>query len=162
MKVTEEEFRRAAGRFATGVTVVTIPKRDGEVHGMTANAFSSVSLDPLLVLVCIDHRAQTLPLLQAQGCFGVNVLSEDQRAAADFYAQAEKNDAEAERFGIRFRFTENGTPVLEGCLAHLDCRVVSTVEAGDHTIFIGEVQGVAARDGQPLLFFGGEYCTVGP
>ena len=88
MTVTKEEFRKALGRFATGVTVITVTKDNGAVHGVTVNAFASVSLDPPLVLVCMDHRSHTLPLLHARKRFGVNVLAEGQRAIAEYYARS--------------------------------------------------------------------------
>jgi len=149
------------GCFATGVTIITVDL-DGEVHGMTANAFASVSLDPLLVLVCVDHSTRTHEHLHAKKRFGINVLSEDQRAVSEYYARPERTpeDAEAEA-GARFDRTEHGTPMLHGALAYLECRLHSAQAAGDHTIFIAEVEDVVVRDGQPLLFFGGEYRKVG-
>ncbi len=161
MTVTKEEFRKALGRFATGVTVITVTKDNGAVHGVTVNAFASVSLDPPLVLVCIDHRSRTLPLLHARKRFGVNVLTEDQRAIAEYYARAEKNPEETRDLGVRFANSEGGAPKLEGCLAYLSCHVVSTQEAGDHTVFIAQVVQAFVREGQPLLFSAGKYGTLG-
>ena len=157
MAVSKEEFRKTLGRFATGVTVITVAAGDERVHGMTANAFTAVSLEPLLVLVCIDHRARTHPLVQARKRFGVNVLGEGQQALADYYARADQDHETAHRLGARYWYTERGTPLLEGCLARLECRVVSVYEEGDHTIFIGAVEHVDGRDGRPLLFYAGRY-----
>ncbi|MBI4307924.1 MAG: flavin reductase family protein [Chloroflexi bacterium] len=157
MAVSKEEFRKAVGCFATGVTVITIAAGEGRVHGMTANAFTSVSLEPLLVLVCVDHHARTHPLVHAHKRFGTNVLAEDQQALADYYAHTAQDHESAHRLGARYWYTERGTPMLEGCLAHLECRVVSAHDEGDHTIFIGEVEHVDAREGRPLLFYAGRY-----
>lgn len=162
MTVNQAEFRKALGSFATGVTVITVD-RDGEVHGMTANAFTSVSLDPLLVLVCVDHKARTHAHLHAKQRFGVNILSDNQRTVSDYYARtvAEHEHAEAEA-GARFDRTAHGTPVLHGALAYLECRLHSAQDAGDHTIFIAEVEEVVVREGDPLLYFRGQYREIGP
>jgi flavin reductase (DIM6/NTAB) family NADH-FMN oxidoreductase RutF len=127
---------------------------------MTANAFTSVSLDPLLVLVCVDHRAQTHAHLHARKRFGVNVLAEDQRTISEHYARADRNHERAEA-GARFERTPHGTPVLRGALAYLECRLHTAQDAGDHTIFIAEVEDVVVREGKPLLYFQGKYRTLG-
>jgi flavin reductase (DIM6/NTAB) family NADH-FMN oxidoreductase RutF len=161
MGVTQAEFRRAMGSFATGVTVITVDC-DGEVHGMTANAFTSVSLDPLLVLVCVDHRARTHAHLHAKKRFGVNILAENQRAISQYYADPSPTHQHAEReAGARFDRTRHGTPVLHGALAYLECRLHTAQDAGDHTIFIAEVEDVVVRQGNPLVYFRGEYRSVG-
>jgi flavin reductase (DIM6/NTAB) family NADH-FMN oxidoreductase RutF len=161
MGVTQSEFRRAMGSFATGVTVITVDC-EGEVHGMTANAFTSVSLDPLLVLVCVDHRAQTHTHLHARKRFGVNVLAENQRAVSEYYALPSPTLEHAEgEAGARFDRTQHGTPVLHGALAYLECRLHTAQDAGDHTIFIAEVEDVVVREGDPLLYFRGEYRKIG-
>jgi flavin reductase (DIM6/NTAB) family NADH-FMN oxidoreductase RutF len=155
------EFRRAMGGFATGVTIITLDL-DGEIHGMTANAFTSVSLDPLLVLVCVDHNARTHAHLHSKKRFGINVLSEDQRAISEYYARpARTHERAEEEAGARFDRTGHGTPMLHGALAYLECRLHSAEEAGDHTIFIAEVEDVVVREGEPLLFFRGKYRRVG-
>jgi len=162
MSVAPAEFRRALGCFATGVTIITLDD-DGEVHGMTANAFTSVSLDPPLVLVCVDHKARTHAHLHARKRFGVNVLAEGQRALSDYYARAERSHQEAEKeVGATFDRTAKGTPVLHNALAYLECRLHTVHEAGDHSIFIAEVEEVVVREGDPLLFFRGKYRSIGP
>ncbi|HZQ95585.1 MAG TPA: flavin reductase family protein [Candidatus Sulfotelmatobacter sp.] len=159
--LTAAEFRKAMGCFATGVTIITVDL-EGEVHGMTANAFASVSLDPMLVLVCVDHSTRTHAHLQAKKRFGVNVLCEDQRAISEYYARPERTHEKAEsEAGARFDRTRHGTPVLHGSLAYLECRLHSAETAGDHTIFIAEVEEVLVQEGQPLLFFRGRYRKVG-
>ena len=161
MALDQETFRNAMSCFATGVTVITVDY-EGEVQGMTANAFSSVSLDPLLVLVCVDQRARTHAHLHARKRFGINVLSENQRAISEHYAQPDRDPARAEEeAGARFDRTPHGTPVLHGALAYLECRLQSSRDAGDHTIFIAEVEDVVVRGGRPLLYFQGQYRTIG-
>jgi flavin reductase (DIM6/NTAB) family NADH-FMN oxidoreductase RutF len=161
MGLNPAEFRRAMGCFATGVTIVTVDL-DGEVHGMTANAFASVSLDPMLVLVCVDHTTRTHAHLHAKKRFGINVLCEEQRAISEYYARPERTHEHAEQeAGARFERTRQGTPMLQGSLAYLECRLHSAEVAGDHTIFIAEVEDVVVREGEPLLFFRGKYRKVG-
>src|ERR1700679_574757 len=122
MGVTQAEFRKAMGSFATGVTVITVDY-EGEVHGMTANAFASVSLNPLLVLVCVDQRARTHTHLHARKRFGMNVLAENQQTVSEYYADPNPDHRHAEReAGARFDRTQHGTPVLRGSLAYLECR----------------------------------------
>jgi flavin reductase (DIM6/NTAB) family NADH-FMN oxidoreductase RutF len=161
MSLDAAEFRKAMGCFATGVTIITLDL-EGEVHGMTANAFASVSLDPMLVLVCVDHRAATHAHLQAKKRFGINVLCEDQRVISEYYARHERTHERAEQeAGARFDRTAQGTPMLRGALAYLECRLHSAQDAGDHTIFIAEVEDAVVREGQPLIFFRGKYRGVG-
>src|SRR5499425_3405219 len=161
MSVTQADFRKALGCFATGITVITVDY-EGEVHGMTANAFASVSLDPMLVLVCVDQKARTHAHLHAKKRFGVNVLAEDQRKISEYYARpARTHDRAAEEAGARFERTRHGTPVLEGGLAYLECRLHTAEDAGDHTIFIAEVEEVVVREGKPLLFFASQYRKIG-
>jgi flavin reductase (DIM6/NTAB) family NADH-FMN oxidoreductase RutF len=161
MSLDAAEFRKAMGCFATGVTIITLDL-EGDVHGMTANAFASVSLDPLLVLVCVDHRAATHEHLHAKKRFGVNVLCEDQRAISEYYARPDRTHEHAEEeTGAQFDRTQHGTPMLRGALAYLECRLHSSEEAGDHTIFIAAVEDAVVRKGEPLLFFRGKYQRVG-
>lgn len=162
MNVTQGDFRRAMGCFATGVTVITVAN-DGQVEGMTANAFTSVSLDPLLVLVCVDHKARTHAHLHARKRFGINVLAEHQRKISEHYALVDRDPAHAESVaGARFDYTPQGTPILHGALAYLECRLQATQEAGDHTIFIAEVEDLVVREGKPLLYFHAGYYAIGP
>ena len=156
MSLAPSDFRKAMGCFATGVTAITVDQ-DGEVHGMTANAFCSVSLDPVLVLVCVDHRARTHAHLQNRKRFGINVLRSDQQAISEYYARSTESHQHAKNAGVSFERTAHGTPVLGGGLAYLECRLHSTQRAGDHTIFIAEVEDVVVREGEPLLFFRGRY-----
>jgi flavin reductase len=157
---TTSDFRLALGQFATGVTVVTVERGPGQVHGMTANSFTSVSLDPLLILICVDQNAQMLPLLQLQKRFGVSVLKENQQAVSEYFAQAEESTEAEKDLGIRYRWTETGIPLLQDALAHLACNVVASYVAGDHTIFIGEVESVEVSEGEPLVYLRGDYRRV--
>ena len=127
---------------------------------MTANAFTSVSLDPALILVCVDLRARTHALLKSARHFGISVLDETQQVVAQFFAQPHADPARMPELGIRFRHEANGVPYLEGCLAHLVCRRVAARRAGDHTIFIGEVEHLSCREGRPLLFYSGRYHAL--
>jgi flavin reductase (DIM6/NTAB) family NADH-FMN oxidoreductase RutF len=160
MSVTQAEFRGAMGCFATGVTIITLDD-GGQVHGMTANAFASVSLNPQLVLVCVDHHAQTHAHLHAKKRFGVNVLAENQRAISEYYSDPARTLQDFAKAGASFDRTGHGTPVLHGALAYLECRLHSAQDAGDHTIFIAEVEDVVVREGYPLLFFRGRYERIG-
>jgi flavin reductase (DIM6/NTAB) family NADH-FMN oxidoreductase RutF len=144
-------FRRTLGMFATGVTVITT--RSGEsVHGMTANAFTSVSLRPPLVLVSVDRRARLSHLLHEGVRFGVNVLDARQEALSDHFAGRAVEHAEEPRFEL-----VHDTPLVEGALAHLVARVVRSYWGGDHSLFLGQVEYAHYGEGEPLLFLGGRY-----
>jgi len=153
---TTSEFRLALGQFATGVTVVTAERAPGRVHGMTANSFTSVSLEPLLILICVNHNAQLLPMIERQKRFGINVLKDTQRAISEYFARPEEDEKIERQLGIRFRWT-GGVPLLEDALVHLACRLSGSHIAGDHTIFLGEVDSVEVFGGEPLLYLRGEY-----
>jgi len=150
-------FRQALGQFATGVTVISVEYEPGKIHGMTANAFASVSLNPLLIMICVDHRAHMLPFLHREKRFGVSVLKQHQQAISEFFAQPGLNEDSEDRLNIRFRRSPSGIPMLEDTLAQLSCRVAASYVSGDHTIFLGEVETVDFSEGQPLLFFRGRY-----
>jgi flavin reductase (DIM6/NTAB) family NADH-FMN oxidoreductase RutF len=160
MTVSPTDFRKAMGCFATGVTILTVRTDDG-VHGMTANAFTSVSLNPRLVLVCVAQTARTHAHLRTRKRFGINVLAVKQRAISEHYARASRHDRVGAAPGARFDYTKQGTPVLHGALAYLECRLQSTQDAGDHTIFIAEVEEVVIRKGKPLLYFQSAYAGLG-
>jgi len=153
MAVTQTEFRAALRLFAAGVTVVTSRDEDGQACGMTASAFASVSLEPPLILVCVDHAATAHPALARHGWFAVNVLRRDQEYLSRQFA-ASGGDKFA---GVAFREGLVGLPVLEDVLTVLECRVTSCHEAGDHTIFVGRVERVTSAGGPPLIYFQGTY-----
>ena len=162
MSDSKVEYRNALGRFATGVTVVTVSSGDGGVFGMTANSFTSVSLVPPQVLVCVGEKARTLAMLHLAGRFGVTVLGASQQPVSDYFAFGPQDPEEGVRLGVRFRTSDRGTPLLEGGLATLDCRVVAAHLSGDHTIFVGEVEDYSWAEGDPLVYFAGQYRKLGP
>lgn len=147
-------FRRTLGMFATGVTVITTRTRD-QVHGMTANAFMSVSLRPPLVLISVDRRARMSNLLHEGTRFGVNVLEAKQAGLSDHFAGRVVDEAAEPSFEL-----VHDTPLVEGALAHLIARVVRSYWGGDHSLFLGRVEYVRYGEGTPLLFHGGGYGRV--
>ena len=156
MPLDSATYRKVIGHFATGVTVVTTDV-DGRLHGMTANAVSSVSLDPLLLLVCVSKRAVSHGEMSRARAFAVNILDAGQEDLADLFARRAEPTPESLR-GIPFRRGPDGSPLLTGALAWLECATDASVEAGDHTIFLGRVTaGESRQDGQPLMYFRGGY-----
>ena len=158
--LTSLDFRRALGQFATGVTVVTVERAPGRVHGMTANSFTSVSLDPPLISVCVDQHAQLLPLLKEKRVFGINVLKEDQQNLSEFFSRTEQTESEETCLHVHFRWTKEHIPLMENVLCQVACRLKATHVAGDHTIVVGEVLYASLYSGQPLLFFRGRYTRL--
>jgi flavin reductase (DIM6/NTAB) family NADH-FMN oxidoreductase RutF len=144
------DFRNALARFATGITVVTA-LQNGKTHGMTANAFVSVSLDPPLVLVSLDNRSHMHRILPAVGRYGISVLAEDQKALSDHFAGRPIGDA-----NIRF-IDRAGTTLLDGAVAHFAVKVIRAQAAGDHTLYVGRVEYFKYRQDKPLLFYAGAY-----
>ncbi|PZX08013.1 flavin reductase (DIM6/NTAB) family NADH-FMN oxidoreductase RutF [Psychrobacillus insolitus] len=143
-------FRDAMGKFSTGVTVITT-EFENAPHGMTANAFMSVSLDPKLVVVSIGHKARFLEKIKTSRKFAVNILADNQKEYSMTFAGQIKDEID-----IKFE-TLAGLPVLPGALAQVSCEVVSEYVEGDHTLFIGKVLDIKLEEGNPLLFFGGRY-----
>ena len=156
MSVSQSAFRAVLGRFASGVTVVTARDRRGRDIGMTVSAFSSLSLDPPLVLMCIDHSASVYNSLCKAPCFIANILSEGQEAIARRFAETSGN-----RFdGIGYERGQNGAAVLRDVLGYIECTVVERYEAGDHDIIIGSVELAEANEGKPLLYYRGGYTQL--
>jgi len=147
------EFRKTLGMFATGVTVITT-QVGGQIHGMTANAFMSVSLQPPLILISVDRRARMNGLLREDARFGVSVLEEGQAALSDRFAGRVQDGPEP-----AFELV-NDTPLVDGALANLVARVVRSYWGGDHSLFLGRVEYVRYGEGTPLLFHGGGYGRV--
>ena len=155
MSIDPDLFRSVLGRFATGVTVVTTRDDRGD-HGMTVSAFSSVSLEPPLVLVCVAHDAMMSPVITTAKEFVVNILSEGQEALSRRFSS--KLD---DRFaGIGFSRGEHGIVILDDVLAWMECRVVNSYVAGDHTIITGAVERAHANDARPLLYYRGGYAQL--
>jgi flavin reductase len=158
---TSKDFRATVGSFATGVTVVTT---SGEEHayGMTANAFSSVSLDPPLVLVCVIANSEGSQHIQRNGCFAVNILEAGQEPLSRYFASRDRPRGRDAFRDVSHRIGTSGSPIIDGAVGFLDCRLHADHDAGDHQIFIGEVLELGFQaDGQPLLFHGGQYRLVG-
>ena len=155
-------MRRTLGAFATGVTVVTTHGAAGE-HGMTANSFTSVSLDPPLVLLCIRTGSRGETVIATNGVFAVNVLAADQEALSLRFARRDRPCGHAAFHGVDHGRAATGSPILAGVAAYLDCRLTTVHSAGDHAILLGEVlafQGDGER--APLVFHGGRYSTLTP
>lgn len=153
MPIDPSDFRRALAQFASGVTAVTTRDESGRPLGLTVTAFSSVSLDPPLVLVCVDERSETHAGFRDSGLFGVSVLAEDQEDVSRQFAWSGP---------AKFETTElvagsMGVPLVAGALAHLECRVVAAHTAGDHTIYVGEIVAMSTRAGRPLVYNQGRY-----
>lgn len=156
MPINKDEFRAALGRFASGVTVITTRDSDGNPHGITVSAFCSVSLEPPLVLICIEKSAGSHYAFQESNSFVVNMLRESQQHYSDQFASYF-----ADKFaGIDYEKNADGIPVLKDTLASLECRLVSAHDEGDHTIFVGLVETAAISDGAPLIYFHGNYRKV--
>jgi flavin reductase (DIM6/NTAB) family NADH-FMN oxidoreductase RutF len=157
---TSKDFRSTVGTFATGVTVITT---QGEEHayGMTANAFSSVSLDPPLVLVCVISPSAGCDHIAANGCFAVNILHANQEPVSRYFASRDRPKGQDAFKEVAHRVGQSGAPILDGVIGYLDCRLHARHNAGDHEIFIGEVLELGfTPDEQPLVFHGGGYRVV--
>ncbi len=152
-EVDPARFRSVMGRFATGVTVVTASSADGPV-GMTANAITSLSLDPLLLLVCFDQGARTLRVVRETRLFGVNVLAQGQEDLARLFAS---KTPEAEKFAGVAHEIHHGVPVVGGAHACIGCRLVELLPGGDHVIGIGAVTSAETGEGEPLVWHAGRY-----
>jgi len=156
-KIDKQQFRRICSKFASGITVATVMDAAGAPHGMTANSFTSVSMTPPLVLVCVDHRTRILEHFRIGGHFGVNILGAGQRDFSDRFA-----GSGYDRFaGVTWYPGQTGVPLLPDVLATIECARVKVVTAGDHDIVIGEVLHANCRDGEPLVFYGSQYRCLG-
>jgi flavin reductase (DIM6/NTAB) family NADH-FMN oxidoreductase RutF len=156
MPISKDEFRSALGRFASGVTVVTTRSRDHQPQGLTVSAFSSLSLDPPLVLVCIDRRNGSHGAFIERGAFAVNLLADDQEELSRRFA-SKIPDKFA---GVACYNGLDDVPVLEESLVSLECRLVQAHDGGDHTIFIGQIEAAKTRDADPLVYFQGAYARL--
>jgi flavin reductase (DIM6/NTAB) family NADH-FMN oxidoreductase RutF len=155
-EIDAAQFRQLLGRFATGVTIITVTAPDGRLLGMTANSLSSVSLYPPLVSVCVDREAEMHSAILAVDQFVVNVLSSSQETLARRFA-----DKHEDRFeGIGYHISPEGLILLGGALAHLECRRQADYPGGDHTIVLGRVIGGSTSKGRPLLYYRGGYAAL--
>ena len=154
--VTPNTFRDLLGRFTTGVTVITTTSPAGVPVGMTANSVTSVSLDPPLLLVCVDRASTMHEAMHHASGFTINVLADDQEELSRQFA-----GSHVDRFqGIAHRTGANGAPILDDVLSHIECETHAQIEAGDHTIFLGRVTGGSSREGGPLVYYRGAYRTL--
>ena len=153
MAIDPADFRRALTQFASGVTAVTTRDASGRPLGLTVTAFSSVSLDPPLVLVCVDARSETHAGFRDSGAFGVSVLSEEQEGVSKQFAWG----GPAKFDKVETVTGTTGVPLVAGALAHLECRVAAAHVAGDHTVYVGEIVAMATHPGRPLTYWQGQY-----
>jgi len=151
--ISQNEFRHALGRFASGVTVVTTRDADGNLHGITVSAFCSVSLEPPLILVCIDKNTGSHHALTQTDSFVVNLLNEDQQHISNRFASYLPGKFET----VKYRSGIDDLPILEDALANLECRLINSHPNGDHTIFVGQIERATVNDGKPLVYFHGNY-----
>jgi flavin reductase (DIM6/NTAB) family NADH-FMN oxidoreductase RutF len=160
MPIDTAAYRKVIGAFATGVTVVTT-EVDGRYHGFTANAVCSVSLEPLLLLVCVDKRANAHGELARAAAFAVNILTDQQQELSNLFAKTGEPSNEGLR-GVAFRRGRSGAPLIDGALAALECETYRALDAGDHTIYLGRVlEGDVDTHARPLLYYLGSYRRLG-
>ena len=152
----QSEFRRACAQWATGIAVVTVSDRGGTPHGMTVNSFTSVSLDPMLILVCIDHRAAILPYLALGSPIALNILAEEQAEISSRFAGKTEDRFEH----LEWTGGESGSPLLPGTLAAFETRIIESIPSGDHQIVIAQVSKIHFRGGRPLLYFDSSYAAL--
>lgn len=158
MTVDSTHFRNALGHFGSGVTVVTMAY-DGKTSGLTVSAFCSVSLTPPFILVCIDKRSSTLDLARNSQAFAVNILSHDQADISNHFASKSEDKVSS----VPHHLGQLGVPILEGTLAYVECKVSQEIDAGDHVIFIGEVEDAQVDESKsPLMYFHGKYGSFTP
>ncbi len=152
------EYRQALGTFATGVTVVTAMSKNGELAGLTANSFTSVSLDPPLILWCLANTSDNLAVFQTAPYFAVNILAADQKDISNHFARKQRDKFQI----VSYRAGKGGAPMLDGCVTWLQCRTVSQYVAGDHHVFIGEVEQIETSGREALLYHQGSYAMSLP
>jgi len=160
-RIDPETFRRVMGHFVTGVTVVSALD-DGRPFGITVNAFSSVSLDPPLIMVALDRRRFLTPIVRAGGRYAVNILSEEHRALSDCFAGADVEPGREAFCGAAWHPGLTGLPLIDGAIGTLECTVVQTFSAGDHDLFIGRVDTMANEEHHPmpLLYYRRRYLRI--
>jgi flavin reductase (DIM6/NTAB) family NADH-FMN oxidoreductase RutF len=156
MPIERNELRRVMGHFATGVTIITTVSKDGEPFGLTANSFTSVSLDPPLVLICVDKKAESWPHFEQSRVFTVNILNNQQEALSRKFAVSGGDKFQ----GVAYHTGANGVPILDGALAYLECKLYAVHDGGDHTLYLGEIEQAETVEGKPLLFYRGGYRAI--
>jgi flavin reductase (DIM6/NTAB) family NADH-FMN oxidoreductase RutF len=153
MAISNDEFKAALGSFASGVTVVTTKDLTGKLHGLTVSAFSSVSMNPPLILVCILKTTGSYSSFEESKGFVVNILGESQRQISNHFA----SHLDDKFSGQNYELNEIGLPILADCLVNLECTLKHSYDAGDHTIFVGEIKRAESKRGKPLVYSQGNY-----
>jgi len=156
LSVSAEDFRRACGRFATGVCVATVLDPEGTPHGLTVSSFTSVSLDPPLVLICLGHAVTMIEAFRAASHFAINILSAGQRELSDRFARKGCDRFDA----LRWDRGATGVPLLPGVLAQIECATHQRITSGDHDILVGRMVRANVADGEPLLYCSGGYREI--
>ena len=151
--ISPDDFRQALAHFASGVTIVTTCDSEQNPTGLTASAFCSVSLDPPLILICVDHKSQSYPHLRESGRFAINILHHGHEQLSRRFASSRLDKFD----GVPFTLGTLGVPLIGKAHAYLECRTVSVHVEGDHTIFVGRVEAVGVGEGDPLLYYRGRY-----
>jgi flavin reductase (DIM6/NTAB) family NADH-FMN oxidoreductase RutF len=154
--VLSDEFRRACGRFATGVAIAGAMDANGVPHGLTVNSFSSVSLDPPLILICLGHAIAAIDVFREARHFGLSVLRANQRSLSERFAAPLDNRFDS----LAWRKGRTGAPLLDDALAQIECATARRVSVGDHDIFVGEMIAAAVEEGEPLIYFASQYRTL--
>jgi flavin reductase (DIM6/NTAB) family NADH-FMN oxidoreductase RutF len=157
MAIDQEAFKVALRGWASGVTVVTSRSGD-KTHGMTVSAFSSVSVDPPLVLVCANRSSTTHSIIEEGGVFAVNILASHQQDISNIFASSKHEETRLQR--VSWSEGETGAPLIDEALASLECKVASAHREGSHTIYVGHVHAVHTTDAEPLLYYKGSYHSV--
>src|SRR5437016_6604931 len=153
MTIDSQELRRILGHFPTGVTVITTKDTTGSPFGLTANAFTSLSLNPPLILICVDKGAQCYSCFVESNVFTVNFLHEDQEEISRRFATKG-----ADKFaGLKWQPGSNGAAIIDGVMGYVECKITESHDGGDHTIVVGEIVNASAKGERPLLFFKGKY-----
>ena len=156
MSISQDQFRRACAHFATGVAILTTQSGEGAPHGLTINSFTSLSLDPPLVMAAVAHSSAQLPIFDASASFAVNILNEHQQDLSRRFAKVPE-----ERFnGVPWAVGTQGAPLIEGCIATIECRTMHRIDVGDHRVLVGEAVEARVHDGRPLLFFKSGYGAL--
>jgi flavin reductase (DIM6/NTAB) family NADH-FMN oxidoreductase RutF len=153
MAISNDEFKVALGRYASGVTVVTTKDTDGKLHGLTVSAFNSVSMNPPLILVCISKKTGSYESFEESKSFAVNILDESQIQISNHFA----SHSEDKFSGQNYELNKNGLPILADCLANLECTLENSYDGGDHTIFVGKIEKATTQDGKPLVYWKNNY-----
>jgi len=156
LSVSADDFRRACGRFATGVCVATVLDPEGIPHGLTVSSFTSVSLDPPLVLICLGHAVTMIEAFRAASHFGINILSAEQRELSNRFARKGCDRFDA----LPWDRGATGVPLLPGVLAQIECATNQRITSGDHDIFVGRMVRAMVIDGDPLLYYAGAYREI--